>query len=501
MMQKHSPIPSVLVCAIAFVYVIVLSFNALWLGDDITYQFSFSTGGRIESLKDVLTSQIAHYYKCNGRFVAHFLVQAVLVLGGKTMFALLNSAAFVLLSCLVCTYCGLDLKNWKAFGLVTVLLLFGLQTKFVPTCQIGYVWMFCLVLGFVLLFRLAGGALSSWNLLWLAPFSLVAGWSQEALVIGIAAALAIEVLTRWKTISAMQWVMLCFFAAGSMLLCFSPASLGRTGESHASTDLMSSAMLSFAKFFYYLRATYLLLAVVLVRAIKEKSLKAVYSTDPFLWHAWIVLIMFNLVVGVFGNRQLFGVELISVILIVKLLPEGWVRNAITVTLAVSMVAVGCHKYSVLRHRASIFDEVVAQACISDDGRSYYDLSSSDVIFRDEDPCDPFSWYVKSTIERLLISDGRFSDGQHFDILPSVCKTLGDSQVINSAEGSLVFVLKTDDMPCYVEVGRELRLLGMKCALPPFRADLSSPVYCDGEFAVYQVFDKIPFVHNVTAWSE
>lgn len=40
--------------------------------DDYSYSYSFSTGERIESIADIVESQIAHYSNTNGRFVTHF---------------------------------------------------------------------------------------------------------------------------------------------------------------------------------------------------------------------------------------------------------------------------------------------------------------------------------------------------------------------------------------------------------------------------------------------
>ena len=69
--ERYGFIISVLLLC-TFVY--VLSINALWLGDDITYGYHIATGEEISSVVDAFTSQVRHYEVMNGRFPAHFLV-------------------------------------------------------------------------------------------------------------------------------------------------------------------------------------------------------------------------------------------------------------------------------------------------------------------------------------------------------------------------------------------------------------------------------------------
>ena len=102
---------------------------------------------------------------------------------------MLNAAIYVVLLFVVLRILGITLKDNLYVLIVSLLLLISFPTKFVPSCQIGYVWMFTIVLGYIYLFFKTPGVKSSWNALWLCPFSILAGWSQESLVIGVSAAL------------------------------------------------------------------------------------------------------------------------------------------------------------------------------------------------------------------------------------------------------------------------------------------------------------------------
>ena len=97
-------------------------------------------------------------------------------------------------------------------ALLACLIFIGFRTKFTPTCQIGYPWMFALVTGYLLVLRkFSKEQQSPWkmyNLIWAIPFAIIAGWSQEALVIGVSAALGLMVLLNIKKVTLPQWVLL-----------------------------------------------------------------------------------------------------------------------------------------------------------------------------------------------------------------------------------------------------------------------------------------------------
>lgn len=62
--------------------------------DDYSYSFSFANEEWINSISDIITSQIEHYKILNGRSITHFLGQLFLYLG-KPIFNIINSFAFI----------------------------------------------------------------------------------------------------------------------------------------------------------------------------------------------------------------------------------------------------------------------------------------------------------------------------------------------------------------------------------------------------------------------
>lgn len=493
---NSSRILSVLPLAIVFFYIIIMSLCSIWIGDDITYLYSFRTGDEIRTFWDVFLSQAAHYFGNNGRTIAHFLVQIVLVFVGKTGFAIMNALINVLFVFLILKLCGKDLSNWKDVALASGLALLVFRTKFVPTCQIGYVWMFCLILGFLLLLKkYAGNNNPGWNWLWIAPFCLIAGWSQESLVIGVGAALVIYAVSHWNSLTLSQWIMIICFGVGGLLLCLSPATIHRTGESHSAIDFLGPVAMSLAKFLLYIRATYFLLIVVLWRTIKHKDkIKNIYRENAFFWNAWAVLIVFNLLVGVFGNRQLFGFELISVILTVKLIRGDKTKVVLSVMMLAAIMVLSVLNLRFLNREQQIYDKVVSEALMSEDGTVFCDLSAKDVTFRETNPSDPFSWYVTGTIDKLLHSQGLAVE-KNLRILPTYCKDARGEGFARGAEGTLSISVEKGNEPDEILIKREFNVCGLKIPFKNMKLAQDNPIFENNKVRVFQIYEKVPFLRN------
>lgn len=81
---------------IGFLFYILNYYTPLF-ADDYSYSFSFSTGERMESISQIIDSQIGHYQNTNGRSITHSLAQMFLLAGDDT-FNFIN----VFFSCYCC---------------------------------------------------------------------------------------------------------------------------------------------------------------------------------------------------------------------------------------------------------------------------------------------------------------------------------------------------------------------------------------------------------------
>lgn len=489
--------------ALLAVFVYVFSQTALWLGDEITYNYSFKDGSQITSLGDVVTSQIEHYKSVNGRTPAHFLCQLYIPFFGKTAFAISNALVWVALLFLMANLCSIKFDDWKMMALLACLIILGFRTKFTPTCQIGFPWMFALVVAFLLILQHFGKERQNpwrwYHLFWAAPFAFLAGWSQEALVIGVGVALGIFVLFHIRKVTLAQWLLLIFFAAGAVLLCFSPATLGRTTETHGGSNLLPPTILSLAKLGFYLRITYLLLLFLLyLRIFKKIKFKELFSCTAFYWIVWVTMLAFNLFIGVYGNRQLFGMEFAAIVIIAKyvqlyILPEKekykTAGSIVLTALALWVVAVAIGNARFLSHHGKVLDYINASYHASDDGRVYYDFSAKEVTFKDTYPSDVFTWYALNTLNRSYGSE------KELQVVPTLCADLNHSVSENSwkqiAPGAIAIIINKDNPPTSIKVQRSL----FKRHLSDMWVSTDEPAFENENNQVFLVYEKLPLVRH------
>ena len=489
--------------AILAVLVFVFSQSALWLGDEITYNYSFKDGSQITSISDIIPSQIEHYKSINGRTLAHTLCQIYIPFLGKTAFAVSNALVWVALLLLMAKLFSIKYEDWKMMALLASLILIGFRTKFTPTCQIGYPWMFALVTAFLIVLRKfgkeQGTPWKSYNLVWAVPFAYIAGWSQEAMVIGVAAALGLLVLLNIKKVTLPQWVLLVCFAAGVLMVCLSPANLERSGGTPGSSTLLPPVVMGIAKFFFYLRITYLLIILVLYLLITKKAkFKELIYSAWFYWVIWAVMLAFNFFISVYGNRQLFGMEFAAIAIIIKyiqlyIIPEGdkykKASNIVLAALAVWVAVVAVNNMAYLSHHSKVLNYIDSSYKASADGMVFYDFSAKDVTFQDTYPSDAFTWHALNTLAR---SYGR---EKRLNVVPTLCEGLMTTQEENGwkriAQGAIAVVIDKNNPPKSVRVKRTL----FKRHFSDMGVNLGDPIFENDDNKVVLVYEKLPFVKN------
>lgn len=471
----------------------------MWTNDDIVYRFHFLTGEPIKKWSEVFSSQWAHYFMRNGRFPAHVLAQASIALWGRFLFAVAAGVVYAVFVSLLWLYCRIG-RSWKYALLVALLAFLGLQTKYTPCFQINYIWMFSLVLGYLWLFFCFREQHSRKWAVGLVPFSLVAGWSNEALVVGISVSLIVYVCQHWRNLTFNQWTMFFSFGVGVGLVCLSPATIGRTGDEVGSVDFLPPGVYSLVKLLYYSRVTYLLVFyVAYLKLFRNVRWRDLYHDGAFYIHAFVALLLFNLAIGVFGNRQLFGMELMAIVLLVtywkKYTKEGRALNVALVLLSLWAVYKVCFNYSFLQRQHRMFDYFYEEYRKSPDGTVFYDLSRDDVTYYETYPSDVFTTLVIQSMDRYFhyVGDDK---GKTFKVLPTCCKrmeTYVGNHYEQSASGAWTVVVVKSDEPVRMAQTRKIECLGWECPFASRPVTVKNLTYENTTHKVYQLYDKMPFV--------
>lgn len=393
----------------------VLSDMAPWVGDDIEYRFMAEDGSpdlsgpAVTGLRDVAVSQWHHYFNINGRTVAHTLVQIINALLGQTFFAVANGLMYVLFILMLLRHTDIAGNGRrKQAGLTALacgLTLLTFNTSFTPTCQVGYVWMFTLVFWWLSCCFRAGG-LSCGRLCLLAIAGLVAGWGQEALNIGVCGALLLLALRQRPLSPGFLWLTAAF-CLGTLLICLSPGTLARAG--HTSIGLTDSvfAFMRFSRVFFLLAVYVAWLAVC-----RRVTWRELYVRNRFFVEALLILVGFNFLIGISAPaRQLFGIEVLSIVLLLRLWNcwgGGFCERTMTLALvlaAAGMVAVS--QFCLTARTRICYDNIIRESRAAEDGSVVYSRFAPDNRLW---PGERFS----RTIERLI----EYETGKTLTVLPA-----------------------------------------------------------------------------------
>ncbi len=180
---------------IAFVLILILNLHTGYVSDDFKYRFVFTTMGKptsetkpISSIVDVIVSMMNHWKLCNGRLVAHGLLQSILPFG-EVFFDIFNSLMYIALGFLI--YCHSVFKKkdkpWLLALIFTAMWFFLPQfglTVLWASGAANYLWCAVIILLYILPYRMYAADKndvknSTKNLVLMSVFGLFAGCTNE----------------------------------------------------------------------------------------------------------------------------------------------------------------------------------------------------------------------------------------------------------------------------------------------------------------------------------
>lgn len=282
----------------------------------------------VHSIKDVFISQYYHYNYANGRTFAHFSSQMFGGIIGKSIFNVLNTFMLVLFAYILSLFVVDNKKHIFFYWCITLFCIwyFLHQTNtcfFLMTYALNYLWssVFCLAFLYMYMYKIHF-INSKWKLWLFCLFSFGAGWSHEGLVVGIAGAVFIDCIIRWrrKRLDYKRVLPAIFFCIGAAFLCLAPGNFNRT---EAALPLYNH-LLSFAR----LRIFYIM---VIAFFLFSRSKRFILSNRMIIF-ALIIQMMFLFYVAFRNPRVLWGTELFSLLLLLIILSKKkWWSKALPYT--------------------------------------------------------------------------------------------------------------------------------------------------------------------------
>jgi len=292
--------------------------------DDWHYRFIFGTQTPIRSIGDIIVSQWHHYFEfTNGRFFAHFFVQLFDGILGKGIFNVFNALFFAVFLYVLAVVTTSNKDHYYKIISVALILVFLLMTgfKYVFLWMSGscnYLWMGIVVLLFnYLLFK--ESLPSKYNVL-LFLLGVVAGWSNEAFVVGLGAAYFFYFAFHRKQLEKHRLYLLIGFYLGALFVVFCPASIHRAFASSEQQFKLLDRLLNMQN----LRLFFVLIAVLVFKlAFRKLNFKRWIKDEQVLIIATIVSFVFILFTGYYYSHSRFGIELFSLVLLLRLI--DWQR--------------------------------------------------------------------------------------------------------------------------------------------------------------------------------
>ncbi len=501
-LMKTKDVVNYILLGVVGMLIFCLSDYIEWYGDSLCYRFHFGTGEPIKSFQDVISSQYAHYFEMNGRIWAHVLCQGFSALWGKTAFAVCNALVYILFVMLFAKVCGRSWKRLPDLLICILMILFLCDTSYNANCQIGYIWTSTATLAFLILYF---GAKKTkkyhwWSYALLLLVSFLAGDGNEAIAIGVGAALIVDFLRNLKKFNLAQIVMIAGFGIGGLMLCLSPGILKRASGETANLIWSVYGLL------FNLRTTYILLITLAILKFKHRILiKRFLSDNMFFIVALVTLLVFNLMIGIGQNhpRQLFGIELFSAILTIRALNGVKIPKWLMIILSVVVAGIYVMKFDYLRKSNEDLVAMRKQLTGSEDLKVYLDFHRYPPFVHPTEMTNNFEIYF---FVASAICDDILDFGHHYytfrinnelqpyfktlAIYPTVMKDIIKSDDKNFAakcDDGLYLVVRDNNNPKRFFLNRNFNIFGIKFPKEPY--EIQFPYSSGGEIdIVYSDFN-------------
>lgn len=274
----------------AFVILLIINLHVDYTSDDFRYRFIYDTPGnplpttkKISSLWDVIISMINHWKLCNGRVVAHGLLQMVMPFG-KLFFRIFNSLVYVSLGFLIYKHSvygkksNLSLLVLVYIGMWFFLPQFGLSVMWASGAA-NYLWCAAIMLSFMLPYRMyaANGADSvkdSWkNAVLMGLFGIFAGCTNENTGGGVVLICTLFILfykIKGFKIPKWSWIGVITAVCGVVLLLAAPGNYRIDSKASFAEILIrfKDVIVKTETLAFWL---FVIIAVVLILALLDKS--------------------------------------------------------------------------------------------------------------------------------------------------------------------------------------------------------------------------------------
>ena len=229
------------------------------------------------------------------------------------------------------------------------------------------------------------------------------------------------------------------------------------------------------------------------------NLKTFYQQNSFYINAILILILFNFTIGVYGNRQLLGIESLSIILILRLLKNFHFNKILLPVITIFTIAVYCLKWIDISHSRQTYDNVYELYNNSNTGEIFFDITipqHSKFIH----PTNFISHYFNGvqSVSQLFQSQ-ESNTYKELKINPTCLQNINDSievqnQVVKLGNGCYV-VIQSKENPAEFTLKRTLDLYIYHKPYSDFKFSWFDPMFEGKNYNANIIYQDVPFVTN------
>jgi hypothetical protein len=272
----------------------------------------------IHSFYDAILSQSQDYFKTNGRFIIHTLVQYLC--GTKTMqqFIIINSIMFALFTLLIVKVINRKIEFYSLLFILSAIWILlphkGLTFMGNITCSVNYLWTSVATLLFIYLFeKLINKRKFGLPIFIIFTFySFVTGSLQESFSIGITGMLIIYLFIYYQTINKQQIIVSIAYILGTCICILSPANFRRFDDI-GGMGFHCNSILGLVSSPVFL----LFIICMIILAHKNKLLESIYNNFIIIIPI-IINVIFSIFIAYNGRHQLTAINVFSMVFIMRM---------------------------------------------------------------------------------------------------------------------------------------------------------------------------------------
>ena len=313
----------------------------------------------VTSLYDAALSQSRDYFKTNGRFIIHTLVQYFC--GTKTMeqFVIINSLVFCLFTMLMMRLTLRKIDIWDLLLLCSAIWILiphkGMTFMGNITCSIDYLWACTATLLFLTIIERMirqDFHCKKWTLSVIILYAMITGSLQESFGIGLSGALFTYLIWKHKTIKRKTAATIVAYILGVIICMATPANLRRFDDIQGGGFHVNSLLGLLSSFAF-------IIFIISVVIIKEKDKLKDFIHDNYIVSATIFFnILFAVFVAYNGRHQLTAINVFSLIALFRIwIPLATIRLRHAATIIITTISILSY-YPILEARKAYHDSYI-----------------------------------------------------------------------------------------------------------------------------------------------